>query len=330
MTMALGRLRRGAALESEPDRARDDAGARAATGEELATSWRLGTGDELVPGRIVLQTLGGGTIVEALLVWDERLYAVMVAKVLRPACAGDDDALRSLRHEALALQELAHPALVRGFDTVLDGPRPHLLLEHLEGRTLRSLMRRGGPLPAEQGLPLALHLAAVAHFLAGAGWVHLDIKPDNVIMGIPPRLIDLSLARTVARAASLSGPTGTDAYMAPEQCAPDRFPGAVSGATDVFGLGATLYHALTGRRPFPRAEQARRSRDPDVRFPQLVSRAAPAADHLPPVLAALLDRMLDPEPAVRPTAGEVVEQLEPLVERLPRRLVLSRRGMRAR
>ena len=95
-------------------------------------------------------------------------------------------------------------------------------------------------------------------------------------------------------------------------------------------LGATLYHALTGRRPFPRAEQARASRDPDVRFPQLVSRPAPAGDHVPAVFANLLDRMLDPEPGARPTAREVVEQLEPLVELLPRRLVLSRRGMRAR
>ncbi len=294
------------------------------------TSWRFGPGDELVPGRTVLESLGGGTIAEALLVWDERLFAVMVAKVLRPAHAGDEDALRSLRHEARALEALAHPALVRGFDAVLEGPRPHLLLEHLEGRTLRSLMQREGPLAAEQGLPLALHLAAVAHFLAAAGWVHLDIKPDNVIMGIPPRLIDLSLARTVQRAARLSGPTGTDAYMAPEQCAPERFEAAVTPATDIFGLGATLYHALTGRRPFPRPEHARDSPDPELRFPQLVAAPLPAHDRVHPTLADLLAQMLAHEPAARPAAAEVVARLEPLVEVLPRRLVLSRRGMRAR
>lgn len=294
------------------------------------TTWGLEEGDELVPGRTVVETLGGGTIAEALLVWDERLYALTVAKVLRPAYAEDAEALRSLRDEAHALAALSHPVIVRSFDSVLGGPRPHLLLEHLEGRTLRSLIRRGGPLPAEQALPLALHLAAAAHFLAHMGWVHLDIKPDNVIMGVPPRLIDLSLARSHDRAARLSGPTGTDAYMAPEQCAPERFPGAVSAATDIFGLGATLFHAVTGTRPFPRGEDARHSPDPEVRFPQLVRGPQPVGDHVPPPLAGLLERMLDHEPEARPTAAEVVARLEPLVDALPRKLVLSRRGMRMR
>lgn len=294
------------------------------------TSWELEEGDELAPGRTVVETLGGGTIAEALLVWDERLYALTVAKVLRPAYAEDAGALRSLRDEAAALAALSHPVIVRSFDCVLDGSRPHLLLEHLEGRTLRSLIRRGGPLPAEQALPLALHLAAALHFLAHTGWIHLDVKPDNVIMGIPPRLIDLSLARPVDRAARLCGPTGTDAYMAPEQCAPDRFPGAVSPASDIFGLGATLVHAVTGDRPFPRGAEARRSPDPEVRFPQLVRGPQPVAADVPRPLAALLEQMLDPDPAARPTAAEVVARLEPLVDALPRKLVLSRRGMRMR
>ena len=245
--MALRKITQRTAQPVPVDTAREDGvGAGIATATDPGhSSWGFAEGDEFVPGRTVLAALGGGAVAEALLVWDERLHAVTVAKVLRPVHACDEAALRSLRHEARALQALAHPALVRSFDVELDGPRPHLLLEHLEGRTLRSLIRRGGPLPAEQALPLALHLAAALHFLAHSGWVHLDVKPDNVIMGIPPRLIDLSLARPVERAASLSGPTGTDAYMAPEQCAPDRFPGAVSPATDIFGLGATLFHALT-------------------------------------------------------------------------------------
>ena len=136
-----------------------------------------------------------------------------------------------------------------------------MLIEHLEGPTLRRLLRRGGPLPLEQLLPLAAHLAATLHYMAADGWVHLDVKPDNIVMGVPPRLIDLSIARPVDLAASIRSPIGTDPYMAPEQCAPVEHPGQIGPPADVWGLGATLYHAAVGHRPFPS--------DREVRFPQL-------------------------------------------------------------
>src|SRR6202000_1178879 len=95
------------------------------------------------------------------------------------------------------------------------GPSPPLLLEHLEGPTLRELLDRHGPLSLEQLLPLALHIASALHYLAAEGVVHLDVKPSNIVMGAPPRLIDLSVARTLERALLTSTPVGTDAYMAP-------------------------------------------------------------------------------------------------------------------
>src|SRR3954469_14751647 len=110
-------------------------------------SWRLEEGAEIAPGRTVLKLLGGGHLYEVYLVWDERLFAIMVAKLLRPDEVEDEHALRALRREAEALDRLAHPVLLRGFGAVLDGPYPHVLVEHLEGPTLRRLVRRGGPLP---------------------------------------------------------------------------------------------------------------------------------------------------------------------------------------
>src|SRR5262249_42840437 len=162
---------------------------------------------------------------------DTRL-AVLVAKVLRPDQAGDSDALGDLRREADALAQLAHPVVVRGFDAVLSGPRPHLLMEHLEGPTLRALLEESGPLALEQLLPL--QVAGALHYMAGNGWVHLDVKPDNIVMGVPPRLIDLSVARTVARARRAFAPIGTDAYMAPEQADPASRPGELGPPADVF------------------------------------------------------------------------------------------------
>ena len=137
---------------------------------------------------------------------------------------------------------------MRGFGAVLDGPRPHLLIEHLEGPTLRRLIRRGGPIPLEQLLPLAAHVGAALRYMELNGVAHLDVKPDNIVMGIPPRLIDLSIARPLDRAARIRSPVGTDAYMPPEQCDPSGHPGEIGAPADVWGLGATLHHALRARR----------------------------------------------------------------------------------
>ncbi len=207
---------------------------------ESKASWELAEGDEIAPGRSVLKLLGGGNRYEAYLVWDERLFSPMVAKVIRPDQAEDESALRGLAREAEALDVLAHPVILRGFDSVLAPPHPHVLVEHLEGPTLRRLIKRSGTLPAEQALPLALHVASALHYMAAEGWVHLDLKPDNIVMGIPPRVIDMSLARTVERAARLSGYVGTNAYASPEQCVPNGDVGPAAG------------HLGARRHPLPR------------------------------------------------------------------------------
>jgi len=275
----------------------------------------------------VLRHLGGGNRYEVYLVWDDRLFAVMVAKVLRPDQAEDPVALRDLRKEVEALERLAHPVIVRGFGAVLDGPHPHVLIEHLEGPTLRSLLRRGGPLPLAQLLPLTLHVAAALHYMANERMLHLDVKPDNIVMGVPPRLIDLSVARTFERAARVTGLIGTDAYMAPEQCDPQRFPGAIGPPADVWGLGATVFHAAAGFVPFPRDRGAHGSPDLRVRFPQLFETPVDLPASAPRALHELLGAALAFDPAARPAAADLALALEPLVATLPQRMVLGRRGI---
>ena len=220
-------------------------------------TWRFPEGHEIAPGRTILKLLGGGNRYEVYLVWDDRLFSVMVAKVLRPDLVEEEYALRGLRREMEALEALAHPVLLRAFASHIEGPYPHVVVEHLEGPTLRRLIKQNGALPVEQTLPLGLHVASVIHYMAEEGWVHLDLKPDNLVMGIPPRVIDLSLARTLERAARLTDYIGTNAYMPPEQCNPR---GDVGPPSDVWGLGATLYHAVAGRLPFRRPRSARRRR----------------------------------------------------------------------
>jgi eukaryotic-like serine/threonine-protein kinase len=283
-------------------------------------SWRFEEGEEITPGRVVLKALGGGNRYEVYLVWDDALYALAVAKLLRPDQAEDEKALRDLRLEVEVLQALAHPTLVRSFDAVLDGPHPHVLIEHLEGPSLRRLIKRDGAIPLPQLLPLAAHVAGALQYMAQSGYVHLDVKPDNIIMGLPPRLIDLSIARTIERAAKTEGPIGTDPYMPPEQCEPGH--GAIGPPADSWGLGATLFHAITGEKPFP---QGRGDRGIE-RFPQLEQPPGELPAQAPAALQAVIGELLDPDPAQRPSCAEAIQRLEPLIVELPRKMKLTRRG----
>jgi eukaryotic-like serine/threonine-protein kinase len=294
--------------------------------ERTRSEWRFESGEEIVPGRHALQALGGGHRFEVYLVWDEHLHTVVAMKLLRPDRVGDERALRGFRREAEALRRLSHPVLPRSFDTDLDGDRPYLVLEYLEGPRLSTLIRRHGALAVEQAIPLGLQLGAALHYMHAEGMVHLDVKPKNVIMGAPPRLVDLSIATTVEEAREMEGPIGTDAYMAPEQCGvPDR--GTIGPPSDVWGLGVTLHEAITGRLPFPRG-----SDDQDgpleERWPQLALDPEPMPREYPPQIADPVGACLEHRPEDRPTIAEVVAGLQPLANLLPRRPRITRRRPR--
>lgn len=285
-------------------------------------SWGFREGEEIVPGLHSLRLLGGGRRHEAYLAWHDDMLAVVVVKILRPNRVEEEAALRMLAAEAWALRALDHPVLLRSFGHVMGGPRPHLVLEFLEGPRLSTLLRKHGPLAIEQAVPLATQLCSALHFMAVRGMVHLDVKPKNIIMGAPPRLIDLSIARTVEDAAMLDVPVGTDAYMAPEQCEPG-LRGTVGSPADVWGLGVTLFQALCGELPFGEPTD-------DERFPQLHNLRRPFPDEVPPLLAVIVAVCLEPDPADRPTARDVAEALEPLVAALPKRPIIGRLKPRMR
>ena len=154
----------------------------------------------------------------------------------------------------------------------------------------------------DQTLALGVQLCSAVHYLGTQEVVHLDVKPRNIIMAGPPRLIDFSVALRTSELAGVSSPVGTTTYMAPEQCDPARFH-ELGSATDVWGIGVTLYWALASESPFPEP-----ALDQDaaleLRYPQLVHEPAPLPADVPPALAELVGAMLAPCAEQRPTAGQ--------------------------
>ncbi|MFV2064851.1 MAG: serine/threonine-protein kinase [Chloroflexota bacterium] len=288
------------------------------SGERQAT-WSFQPGTVVGDGRTAIRLLGGGDRYEAWLGWDEHLHSRVVLKLLRPDQVHRPRARAAIARESKTLLRLAHPGIVRCFAAELDGERPHLVLEFLDGPRLSTLVRRTGVLAAEQLVPLAVEIGSALAYLHNEQQLHLDVKPQNVIMGAPPRLIDLSIARRFEEVASLTGPLGTDAYMAPEQCDEQQLS-RIGPWTDVWGLGATLYEAVNGYRPF----RKRRNDEPHA---QLTEDPAPFHPHVPPVMrsaiAACLTRDLDARPPV-PEVMETFDAFQPAARQIAMRRIRRR------
>ncbi|MFP5298870.1 MAG: serine/threonine-protein kinase [Actinomycetota bacterium] len=281
---------------------------------DIKEAWGFEEGDTIASGLFALRLLGGGRRYEAYLAHSESLLSTVVVKVVRPDRVDDEATIEGLISEYEAVRSLNHPVILRGYG-IDTGPRPHIVLEHMEGPRLSTLLRKFGPLPVEQFMPLAMHLASALHYMHPNGWVHLDLKPSNTIMGAPPRMIDMSIARRVKDAARLRAAVGTDAYMAPEQCLAGE-GGTIGPAADVWGLGVMLYEAIAGRLPFDLMDNQRHPQLEQTPMPFMV----PVASYLDDLIQACLSY----SPEARPTAREVYEGLEPGIATTPKKIVLGR------
>jgi len=189
--------------------------------ERPREAWSFDEGDEIAEDLYALRLLGGGTRYEAYLAFDARLHHAVVVKVLRPDRRQDEGALRGLRGEADVLRSVNHPAIARLLGEDLEGERPHIVLELVEGPRLSTLIRRFGPLELEQAAPLAVEVASALHYLHGSRLVHLDVKPKNLIMGAPPRLIVMTSRSSDARVRQCSSASGTPAAHMPPMPMPN-------------------------------------------------------------------------------------------------------------
>jgi serine/threonine protein kinase len=233
--------------------------------------------------------------------------------VLRDDAARDFTNVQLLRREARAGLSVRHPHLVRIVRAVTDGDAPlHLVMRRVPGRCLRSVLKGSGWLGPRMAGSVAREVAAALAALHAAGFVHGDVKPENIHLG-PDRtatLLDLGFAHRPGEDAGLLGAgfvLGTANYVAPELC---EEPEADGPPADVFSLGVTLFELLTGELPYPDGgleETMVRHRDS---HPESLRRWRGA---WPGGLADLVDRMLDRDPAGRPSAAQVGRELTSLL-----------------
>jgi serine/threonine protein kinase len=259
-------------------------------------------GDVLAPGYQVVEHLRRGSRLDVYDVWSEERDCRCVAKALRPDRLRDAKARRALAGEGRLVTSLAHPHIVRAFDLVLR-PHPVLILETLTGNTLAEIIRGARRrLSLAEVAWLGVHLCSAMHYMHGRGFLHLDLKPSNIISEDgKARVLDLSIARPPGRGRK---GVGTRVYMAPEQARGDF----LTGATDVWGIGMVLFEGATGHRPFS-------TNGDGPKYPQLAHDADSVGVHrrVPPAFAAVVDGCLERDPDNRPTLNELPEILDSLV-----------------
>jgi serine/threonine-protein kinase len=205
----------------------------------------------LLDGRYLVESKiasgGTSTVYRGL---DVRLDRPVAVKIMDARYAGDDQFLTRFRLEARTVARLKNPGLVAVYDQGLDARHPFLVMELIEGGTLRELLAERGPMPPHA---VAAVLRPVLGGLAAAhraGLVHRDVKPENVLISDDGdvKIADFGLVRAVAAAGitSTSVILGTAAYLSPEQVR----DGNAGPRSDVYSVGILTYELLTGRTPF--------------------------------------------------------------------------------
>ena len=231
---------------------------------------------------------------------DDRAVAVKVLRDNPLHAVGDPDGRRRFRHELAALRRVRGPHLVEVLDADVDAAQPYLVTRFVPGRRLDELVAETGPLQGEALRQLARGVADALTTLHAAGVVHRDLTPGNVlVLDGSPQVIDLGLA-TAADVTALTRTglvVGTPGYLAPEQVT----GGAVTAAADVHAWGATVALAGTGRPPYGTGR-------PEAVLYRIVH-DEPDLDGLPADLAGLVEAAMNRDPARRPSAPQLLEQL---------------------
>lgn len=219
-------------------------------------------GTEFVGKYLIKQVLGRGGMGAVYLAEHQLMRRKVAIKVLLTRMLEDDSSRKRFEHEARIASQLSHPNAVTLFDFGIEGGLPYLVMEYVEGSTLKKLLKEEGALSVSRTVALLSQLEGALSQAHRMGIVHRDLKPDNIVLtrsdtGLEvPKILDFGISKAVQSseeaAAEDTGLTqtgmviGTPRYLAPEQARGEK----VDQRTDVYSLGIMTYEMLSGKAPF--------------------------------------------------------------------------------
>ncbi|MCS6978301.1 MAG: serine/threonine protein kinase [Gemmatales bacterium] len=237
-----------------------------------------------------LRDLGTGGMGEVYLAYDEKGEQLVAIKLLWPHLAGNPNLVERFKREAEHSIKLRHPNIVRGFDwgRMPDTQRWYLAMEYVDGPSVQTLLDRRTRLDIGDAVRIALDIARALEYAHSRNIVHRDIKPENILLtrtGVA-KLADLGLSKATDQVSNLTHTRqgfGTPYYMPYEQAMNAK---SADGRSDIYALGATLYHMITGQPPF-------QGKDPVEILEKKEAGVYPPASVLNPDVPDELDRILD-------------------------------------
>lgn len=266
-----------------------------------------------IPGFRILARIGAGGMANVYRAVRERDGLVVALKVLFPTQARNPRFVEQFLHEAAVVSRFDNRHIVRGYDFGFTGDRYFMALENIGGVTVQELLDQKGSLPPDFACFVILRVARALDYLAAEGFVHRDIKPDNILVSPQGlvKIIDFGFATPYAGGipeANLEITCGTVEYISPEQARGDR---DLDPRADLYSLGATLYHMVLGEVPFS-GEDAY-----EVMAKQVQEKLSNAVKQrgVPQHVHFFIEKLMVKDRDLRyPAAGEFVAEVERVLE----------------
>jgi serine/threonine protein kinase len=198
----------------------------------------------------IMERIGGGGMAIVYRALDMLLNRSVSIKVLRSQFVSDEDFVRRFRREAQAAASLSHPNIVNIYDVGTEGEIYYIVMEYVDGKTLKEIIQERGPLPIEEAIDIAKQICNALHHAHENNIVHRDIKPHNVLISKEGRVkvTDFGIARAItSNTMTHTGSVlGSVHYFSPEQAR----GGITDVKSDIYSLGVVLYEMVTGELPF--------------------------------------------------------------------------------